>query len=231
MKLDYLRNKIVLYLFPVLTFIVVFSSSLFLVKPWIGNVEKLRQLVKEKEASSKKINEKLSVLSERGDMSTVLQALEDAIPSQKDPISGLTRLKKAVIDSGMTFSKLSVTVGEVSATESAKVLEGEVPYKLEVSGSRDGLLQFLSSVYTSSPLISIGKLTMDKDGAVYTAKIDATSYYYAVRVKTGSADTPLPRIAEQDDLLITTVSGLGRLGGKAGDGTESGGGRENPFAQ
>lgn len=231
MKTDFLLNKLKLYLLPLGAGIFVGLASIFFVKPWIGSVGKLAALVREKEINSKKINEKLAVLSSRANLSEHLQALELAVPSQKDPIAGLTMMRKAVSDSGLSLLKLSVLVGEVGASESGKVAEGEIPYKMEIVGGRDGVISFLTSVYNSSPLLIARKLTMRKDGGSYSASAEIVSFYYSAKVKMDSAETPLPSISSDDDLLLDKILELQGFVTPLDEGEGVDGGRENPFTE
>lgn len=132
----------------------------------------------------------------------------------------------ATPSSDTTQTDTSKTNTTTSTTPTTNTNEAtNVDYAIKISGSFSDLIKVLQSIESSSRLITISKIQLTQTTDVITAQIDGSAYY-----KKGVSVTNNVKNVEITKKTIDMFQNLKTYGSPIDLPTESGFGRENPFA-
>lgn len=220
-------NNFRIYIFPAVVAIASLFLIVFAIYPQtiklIDNQQSAEGLV----SKSKFMENKVSALEgfDEEDLAQKVRLALASLPADKDFGNILGLLQQLITESGFDVISISLgnTGGRIGSTESYEL-------RLEIQGEKSGLSTLISNIENSPRLIRLNSITTSSNQA--SQKMDVSlavgALYSKVPQSFGSADSPLPQITQQDEELISKLSGVGSIT-TPGSTDFSPRGKPNPF--
>ncbi|MDO8619040.1 MAG: hypothetical protein Q7R49_03815 [Candidatus Daviesbacteria bacterium] len=128
----------------------------------------------------------------------------NALPSDRDYLDTMTIIQNLLGESGFTLQSLQFIPGD-STTNSRP----SFTIRLEISGSRVSLNQFLTNVestYRPMRVASLETSSQKQDSNLVSAVVAVNAFYAPLPSTLGSIDAPLPTLSDQDQQLVATLA-------------------------
>ncbi|NCN06789.1 MAG: hypothetical protein GW946_03025 [Candidatus Pacebacteria bacterium] len=156
-----------------------------------------------------------------------VEFISETLPSKKPLLELLTSLYAVTQKSGVIVDDFSVRPGLVATTaaELSKVTKNKnagydtIDLTLTITGSFDQIQDFILLTETVTPFTTIssfslnatfGESTSQKERNVFTADL-ATSTFFFTQPISVSLEQPLPKLAEQDYIVLSELSEYERI--------------------
>lgn len=146
-----------------------------------------------------------------------------AISTEKNFMEALDTIGKIANEKGLAIESFSVNPGELSVKE-----RGEISYKLTVIGSIDSVVDFLSEINNTVPLVSmVGNLSLNmSEGESTTIELQAENYFLPYPKTIGKIDSPVPKLTSTEEKALSSISSFKFY---LQEFLPAAGGKENPF--
>ena len=204
LKFIYKRYKI----FTIPLFVIFLSIVIFLivVVPQIKNVFKARQEAKKATGRIEVLKNNLNTLA--GLNGEVLddqaRILTYALPLNKDVKSILDSLSRASQKAEVQLGNYEFTVGDVSKEESKGNTTPSIEISLSVEGDQSRINNFIEIMEKTTPLNSIGDISIDKGAA----KFKAVFYYKSISPSSYQDIVPSYSLSKSDLSLIKQIQDM-----------------------
>lgn len=164
-----------------------------------------------------------------------LVAAQALLPSNKEVFVFLKQIENASASSGILLNKVDVVPGTINEgissavpgaggaaapapvtgsapTQSAlSALASSVQIKLLVTSSYGSLLQFMSSMYSGSRVVSIEDMSVATDygNSQVRSSLTVNSYWKALPLDLGSIEKPVATLTDKEKQILTAVNKTG----------------------
>lgn len=200
------------YLFPGVVVILILVSAMTILKPKLNDLlETRRGLAKQKQELAQ-LTQKVALLEgyDQNELNTRVNQILKVLPTEKDGPLILATVRSLVADYDLELESLNVEVGEI-ATEAAEPKRKEellpsLSIKLSVTGSLDNLYNFLEAVESTTPLMMIDLVSVNREGTTIESSIQLSTYYLAAPKDIGKAGRQITPITSEEEEVYQKLS-------------------------
>jgi len=150
-----------------------------------------------------------------------------AIPEKKVPVSVMTILREEALGKGLLVDSLSVSPGGISATASAHSALDKISFKTQISGSLNGVLDFLKEVSSFLPLMAVRQIAITLNNEIANTSLVIESYSLPLPTTLGSLDSPVSKLTPEEEKTLREISQFRYFPSSS---FAPSGGRANPFS-
>lgn len=212
-KVEVIKKRWRLFVVPLgAIFFTIISVFLFLI-PRIKIIAKLNLQVKEGEKRLQRLTAKVAdlegldavALKERKEFSLKV------VPSQKNVMEVVSLAYNLAQNTQVNLTSVEISPGEIS-TQSGLEAKAEVlevlPFEIIAEGTRDKILDFISLLEKSIPLMSVSSFKITQAGQFVRGQLRVTSYLAPLPKSLGKTDTPLVKLTELDEEIFKKLDNL-----------------------
>ena len=213
---------------PLTIFLVIILLSATFGKGLVDNIFSTRERIEILKSENLTLQDKKGRLSSM-DLSLLTRQAQVtllAVPSEPSALAAMAAVR------AQAFER-QVTVTEVKASEKEGVQKGvrEASLIFEFEGNLGAIMQFVSTLKTTVPLIKVSKIKMLGSGIdVVSADIDLLTFWADLPKSLPAATTPLSTLSKKDEDLIAEMEKLRASAGR-GVAPASPAGKTNPFTK
>lgn len=150
-----------------------------------------------------------------------------AIPSQKNVINVITSLDNLANQNGVLIDNLTISSSGKESTISAQGLN-HYEFSLQVIAGLDQIKTFMDRIKTSLPILTVRGLTVDN--VQQQTDLNIQTYYLDFPQTIGAIDAPVQKLTQDEEDVLKKLSSYTAIS-ELNTGTETGGGKTNPFSQ
>jgi len=203
-KVEIIKIRWRLFVIPLLTIFFTVVSVFLVLIPRVKMILQLNSQVRESEKRLGRLTAKAAdlegldavALKERRDFSLRV------VPQTKNVMEFVTLFSNLAQNSQVYLSSLEVSPGDIS-TQSGIVTSPEgleiLPFEVIVEGTRERILDFISQVEKSIPLMSVRLFKIAEGGGAARAQLRAESYVAPLPKNLGKIDSPLVKLSQEDE--------------------------------
>lgn len=195
------------FLLPVIIFLLIILSGLFLLKPRIAQVLNIRRNLSSQKAKLAKLTAKVAALQglDEVELEEKTKVALRALPAQKDLPGALLTIKSLTTETGLELRGIQVEPGEIS-TESAEPQSSKkynlpfLEFKINVGGSKTQLKDFLTKLSLTAPLMRVAAIKIAQtEGEVIEADLDLDTFLLPLPSTLGAVEQELVPITPQEE--------------------------------
>jgi len=227
-------SKFRVYLFPLVVVILIVVSTVAILKPKLDDLLKTRANLAKQKKELAQLTQKVTVLEgyDQDELKDRVNKILKVLPKEKDAPLILVTTRSLVNDYNLEISSLTIDVGEL-ATESAKpkTKEETLPFlsiQLSVSGSLNDLYDFLEAIESTTPLMRIDHMSIDREGTTIESSIELFTYHLAAPQDIGKVARQITPLNSEEEEIYQKISRY-RPGFAGTRLPYVGSGKENPF--
>lgn len=216
--------KYQIYFYPFLTFLVIFFSSLFLVRGFLEHINSIREEIGTLKTDNNTLGAKKNFLSglDKQKIAKDAQLAILAIPSEDSTLPAIATVRTLAAKRGLSVTNIQIkSAGEVNGANGVEIT-------ISVAGNLDSIMTYIEDLKKSAPLMVLGVENISLDPNVSLTNISVTSPWAPLPKNIGSIQSPLTPLRDTDEELIRNLEQLAKLNivGQSVPAT----GRENPFS-
>ncbi|MBI2029441.1 hypothetical protein HYT02_03435 [Candidatus Gottesmanbacteria bacterium] len=186
-------KHIKLFLFPVVTIIMVISLTWFFLIPQITEI---RVSIDENNKNAEvlaRLEEKLNKLNEIKNSMVLgeFERLEKVLPSEKNIPQLINTLSMLQRDNEVIYEGLVIKPGII---DSDTVENKPISFGINIGGPTDKVVAYISKLLDTVPLINISSVGLNTKDGYTRGTLSVNSFYYPLPSKLGAVDSPLPEI-------------------------------------
>jgi Tfp pilus assembly protein PilO len=206
-KVEIIKIRWRLFVVPLVTIFFIVVSVFLVLIPRIKMILQLNLAVGEGEKRLSRLTTKAAdlegldavSLKERKDFSLKV------VPQTKNVMDFMTLFSNLAQSSQVYLSSLEVSPGDIS-TQSGTTTSQEgfevLPFEVIVEGTRERILDFISLVEKSIPLMSVRSFKIAESGESVRAQLRVESYVAPLPKNLGKIDSPLVKLSQEDEKIF-----------------------------
>ncbi len=205
-------SKVQIYLFPLVVVILIVISTIAILKPKLDDLLKTRGNLTKQKKELAQLTQKVTVLEgyDQDELKDRVNKILRVLPKEKDAPLILVTMRSLANDYSLEISSLMIDVGEL-ATESAelKTKKETLPslnIQLSVSGSLGDLYDFLEAIESTTPLMRIDHVSIDREGTTIESSIDLFTYHLAAPQDIGKVSRQITPLSSEEEEIYQKLS-------------------------
>ena len=200
------------YILPLAVILVCFLVILVVIVPQIRQFISSQSLLKLEQQKLETLRNNYNFLSNLDDTKsdTDLKVLSFVLPSDKDFVGIMNAISVASAKSGVSIGDFDFSLGDLSKTAQGITSYPSIKMNLNLSGSADSIVNFISELYKTAPLSEVTSIKLANNAATLILLF----YYKPFIPKNISDETPVVPFSSETLALIKTVSNWNNSSGQ-----------------
>ncbi|PIU03589.1 hypothetical protein COT44_02210 [Candidatus Shapirobacteria bacterium CG08_land_8_20_14_0_20_39_18] len=150
-----------------------------------------------------------------------------AVPPQKNVINVISSLDNLANQNGVLIDNLTISSGGKESTVSTQGLN-HYEFSLQVIAGIDQINTLMDKIKTSLPILTVKGLTVDN--IQQQTDLNIQTYYLNFPQTIGAVDTPVQKLTKDEEDSLKKLASYTAIS-ELNIGSETGGGKINPFSQ
>lgn len=226
-------SKFRIYLFPLVVVVLIVISTIAILKPKLNDLLKTRTNLAKQKKELAQLTQKVTVLEgyDQDELKIRVNKILKVLPKEKDAPLILVTMRSLANDYSLEINNLSIDVGEL-ATESTKPKTKKetlpsLSIQLNVFGTLNDLYDFLEAVESTTPLMRIDHVSIDREGTTIESTIDLFTYHLVAPQDIGKVSRQITSLSSEEEEVYQKLSRYRPIVGVRLP--YVGSGKENPF--